>query len=125
MTKKGLVKRLRAVDHTSVEDCFLQSPLYAEAADRIQMLEIKNKRQRERCKIFRQAAMNSGMARIGAKVSLKKAVEALRVIARHRTTNEMELEPEYDTKEDQIEHKYNACIYWARARLAEIDGDKP
>jgi hypothetical protein len=87
------------------------------------MLEIKNKRQRERCKIFRQAAMNSGMARIGAKVSLKKAVEALRVIARHRTTNE--LEPEYDTIEDQIEHKYNACIYWARARLDEIEGDNP
>jgi len=125
MTKKGLVKRLRAVARESVEDCFLQSPLYVEAADRIQMLEIKNKRQRERCKRFRQAAMNSGMARIGAKVSLKKAMMALQVIARQRTTNEMELEPEYDTKEDQIEHKYNGCIYWARARLVEIEGDNP
>ena len=42
MTKDNdLVKRLRAVDHLSVEDCFLQSPLYAYAADRIEALEAK------------------------------------------------------------------------------------
>ena len=41
MTKRGLVKRLRAVDHLSVEDCFLQSPLYGDAADRIEALEDK------------------------------------------------------------------------------------
>lgn len=28
-----LIKKLRAVDHMSVEDCFLQSHLFAEAAD--------------------------------------------------------------------------------------------
>ena len=33
-----LVKRLRAVDHLSVEDCFTQSPLYGDAADRIEVL---------------------------------------------------------------------------------------
>ena len=42
MTKDDdLVKRLRAVDHLSVEDCFLQSPLYAYAADCIEALEAK------------------------------------------------------------------------------------
>jgi len=34
-----LVKRLQAVDHDSVEDCFRQSPLYEYAADRIETLE--------------------------------------------------------------------------------------
>lgn len=34
-----LIERLRAVDHGSVEDCFLQSPLFEKAADRIEALE--------------------------------------------------------------------------------------
>ena len=33
-----LVKRLRAVDHLDIEDCFMQSPLYAYAADLIEAL---------------------------------------------------------------------------------------
>ena len=33
-----LVKRLRAVDHMSLEDCFCQSSLYDQAADRIEQL---------------------------------------------------------------------------------------
>jgi len=36
-----LVKRLRSIDHISVEDCFMQSQLYAKAADRIEELEAK------------------------------------------------------------------------------------
>lgn len=36
-----LVKRLRAVDHMSVEDCFLQSPLYGHAADAIEALQAR------------------------------------------------------------------------------------
>lgn len=34
----NIVKRLRAIDHMSVEDCFLQSPLFAQAADIIERL---------------------------------------------------------------------------------------
>jgi len=34
-----LVNRLRGVDHMCVEDCFMQSPLFAHAADRIETLE--------------------------------------------------------------------------------------
>jgi len=30
-----LIERLKAVDHTSLEDCFAQSPLFAQAADEI------------------------------------------------------------------------------------------
>lgn len=37
-----LVKWLRAVDHMSVEDCFLQSPLFARAADHIEAMETEN-----------------------------------------------------------------------------------
>ena len=33
-----LVNKLRAIDHLSVEDCFCQSALYAQAADRIEAL---------------------------------------------------------------------------------------
>jgi hypothetical protein len=33
-----LVNRLRAIDHLSVEDCFCQSALYDQAADRIEAL---------------------------------------------------------------------------------------
>jgi len=36
-----LVKRLRGVDHMCVEDCFMQSPLFSHAADRIEELEDK------------------------------------------------------------------------------------
>jgi hypothetical protein len=38
MTFPGIVARLRAVDHMSVEDCFLQSHLFAAAADEIDRL---------------------------------------------------------------------------------------
>jgi hypothetical protein len=34
-----LANRLRAVDHMSLEDCFCQSSLYDQAADRIEQLE--------------------------------------------------------------------------------------
>jgi hypothetical protein len=33
-----LVNKLRAIDHLSIEDCYCQSPLYAEAAYRIEAL---------------------------------------------------------------------------------------
>lgn len=37
-TRPDIVARLRAVDHMSVEDCFLQSYLFAAAADEIARL---------------------------------------------------------------------------------------
>ena len=33
-----LIERLKAVDHTSLEDCFLKSPLFAQTADEIDSL---------------------------------------------------------------------------------------
>jgi hypothetical protein len=36
--RPDIVSRLRAVDHMSVEDCFLQSHLYAQAAGEIERL---------------------------------------------------------------------------------------
>ena len=35
---QDLVKRLRAIDHTSVEDCFLQSPYFHKAADALEAM---------------------------------------------------------------------------------------
>jgi len=40
-TRKELVKRLRAVNHMCVEDCFLQSPLFGHAADAIEALQAR------------------------------------------------------------------------------------
>jgi hypothetical protein len=37
-----LVDQLRKVDHGSVEDCFLQSPLFAKAANEIERLRAEN-----------------------------------------------------------------------------------
>ena len=42
-----IVEMLRAVDHMSVEDCFLQSPLFAKAADEIARLRADLERARE------------------------------------------------------------------------------
>ena len=35
-----IVERLRAIDHMSVEDCFLQSPLFLRAAEEIEHLRL-------------------------------------------------------------------------------------
>ena len=46
-----IVERLRGVDHLSIEDCFLQSPLFDQAANEItclrQLLSEAEKRERE------------------------------------------------------------------------------
>ena len=39
-----LVKQLRAIDHMSLEDCFLQSPYFIKAADRIEALTAERDR---------------------------------------------------------------------------------
>lgn len=47
MSVEELVKRLRGVDHMSVEDCFLQSPLFGHAADKLEELAAENERLRQ------------------------------------------------------------------------------
>lgn len=56
-----IVERLRGVDHLSIEDCFLQSPLFDQAANEItclrQLLSEVEKREREaRAKALEEAA---------------------------------------------------------------------
>lgn len=46
MSVEKLVKRLRGVDHMSVEDCFLQSHLFGHAADKLEELAAANERLR-------------------------------------------------------------------------------
>jgi len=36
--ERDIVERLRSIDHMSVEDCFLQSPMFSKAADEIERL---------------------------------------------------------------------------------------
>lgn len=45
MTNSEIVKALRNIDHGSMEDCFLQSPLFEKAADEIERLRAENARQ--------------------------------------------------------------------------------
>jgi hypothetical protein len=49
---KALVKMLKSVDHMSVEDCFLQSSLFAAAADALTTLSAENTRLAERVKVL-------------------------------------------------------------------------
>jgi hypothetical protein len=58
MPKADLVKRLRAVDGMCVEDCFMQSPLFAEAADEIERLRAEIFVYRGRLKMIERLAMN-------------------------------------------------------------------
>ena len=39
-----LVAHLRSIDHMSVDDCFMQSPYFAKAADRIEDLQVQTMR---------------------------------------------------------------------------------
>lgn len=70
-----IVERLRAVDHTSLEDCFLQSSLFAQAADRIEILETE-----AQCDKEYMANMRSRIEALQAE--LAKAREALEPFAR-------------------------------------------
>lgn len=53
-----IVERLRAVDHQSLEDCFLQSPLFDKAADEISRLRtaLSEAEQRARREALEEAA---------------------------------------------------------------------
>ena len=55
-TGPDIVARLRAVDHMSVEDCFLQSHLYASAAAEIAGLRELLRQERGIAEHFREAA---------------------------------------------------------------------
>lgn len=92
MTDEELIKRLRDVDHLSVEDCFLQSPLYTHAADRIEGLMWERdaawkKVAEADARITNSAldalaaygqAQDAHEAQLEAEAKLDKAVEALR-----------------------------------------------
>jgi hypothetical protein len=106
MTKDDdLVKRLRAVDHLSVEDCFLQSPLYGDAADRIEALtEARDMMGRLWAK--EAAERQVALGRIDElEAKLAKAVQALDKIA---------------GKAPYADDPYDI----ARTTLAELKGDK-
>jgi len=104
MTKDDdLVKRLRAVDHQSVEDCFTQSPLYGDAADRIEQLVAANEALTAQLEAARLDAKEAEAYSVWLEAKLAKAVEALGEIATD-------------------EHP----LGWiAIAALKELKGDKP
>lgn len=69
-----IVERLRAVDHMMVEDCFLQSHLFAQAADEIERLRAEAARLRAEIVL---------LEAVGAEASdeIDRLREALRQIA--------------------------------------------
>ncbi len=106
-----LVKRLRAIDHMSVEDCFLQSPYFTKAADRIEALE-------QRLDVTKDKAE---AVIIDLMSKLEKAAEALRGLIQHAHNCEKELTEKL--------HHQDFCgeslpLTNARATLAEIEGGK-
>src|SRR5690606_36953137 len=55
VTVEELVKRLRGVDHMSVEDCFLQSYLFSYAADKLEELAAENEQMDVVRAVFKEA----------------------------------------------------------------------
>lgn len=80
MKVEELVKRLRGVDHMSVEDCFLQSPLFGHAADKLEELAAEVERLKEDRARFPDRPDDIGRmieAHIGNLKEGKKSAEAL------------------------------------------------
>jgi hypothetical protein len=83
-----IVSRLRAVDHTSIEDCFLQSPLFSQAADRIEALQADLAKAREALEKAAELAqekseelVNRWTSDLGATVETQAAGAAAHIIA--------------------------------------------
>ena len=109
MTKDDdLVKRLRAVDHLSVEDCFTQSPLYGEAADLIEALD-------KACKEWADVSQRSYQRAKAAEAKLAKAREALGEAWFMLTVPHLDYEPEPE----------EPGLRRIKTTLAELKGDKP
>jgi hypothetical protein len=107
----SLVKRLRDVDHLCVEDCFLQSPLYAYAADRIEQLERERETLVQAHDAMVETLRESGRKRIVSEALLDKAVVALRDVLRN-----------IDEKGEGV--VLIVDLLNAAATLAEIEGGK-
>jgi hypothetical protein len=108
MTDDELVKRLRHVDHLSVEDCFLQSPLYGDAADRIEALT-------EQLEAARLDAKEAEAYSVWLEGKLAKAREALKEAWFMLTVPHLDYEPEPE----------EPGLRRIKTTLAELTGDKP
>jgi hypothetical protein len=72
-----LVKRLRAIDHLSVEDCFCQSALYDQAADLIEALQAQNFRLSSLCDDLKyEVAVDNALLIGEAEASLERLARA-------------------------------------------------
>lgn len=80
MSVEELVKRLRGVDHMSVEDCFLQSPLFGHAADKLEELaaEVERVRDGNRYAHLEQIAIKRANKAEAALAEKDKEIAALR-----------------------------------------------
>jgi len=54
-----IVERLRGVDHQSIEDCFLQSPLFSHAANEIERLRTLLSEAEQKLQNAKKIAMNA------------------------------------------------------------------
>ena len=72
-----LVKRLRAVDHMSLEDCFCQSSLYDQAADRIEQLTAERDVSNELGRALEEDAGHLREENARLRVALTRAADSL------------------------------------------------
>lgn len=95
-----LVARLRAVDHMSVEDCFLQSSLFAHAADRLEAAEAR----------VRELEEELAQLRVVANYNREQAEKAERALAEARKA----LEPfaQIADVEDEVGREYEDDRVW-------------
>jgi hypothetical protein len=112
-----LVKQLKAVDHESVEDCFLQSPLFAKAAARIEAQEAEIARLKASSfapdgKTWRQSLFEEAELRGSAEAradhlesALAKAVEVMKQIIL-----------KFDACDSQVV-RHNAAWHYSRPRF--------
>ena len=102
-----LAKRLRAFDHWSLEDCFCQSGLYTQAADRIEALTAEVDRLKD--KVARQSEQITGLE------ASRRNLESLTAGA-HRRVADVEAEVNR-LREARVE------IYWLREALTIIGNE--
>ena len=96
-----LVAHLRSIDHMSVEDCFMQSPYFAKAADRIEDLQVQTMRLSGMVHdLKKEVAISDALLISEAEVSLERlaraeAAEAERDRLREALKGLMAHEPDY------------------------------
>lgn len=96
-----IVERLRSIDHCSVEDCFLQSPLFEHAAEEIERLRARVRElEAERARSWYDFCVAENIARFAACAeSPHDFVQTIRAMA-----------GEWAGREHEVEFEISRCM---------------